>query len=276
MSRFALVLMAACSTDGVDIPDADPTPTDGDPTSGTGWETGPWEDPEEPEPVIDDAPYEGAYARIVTPRANEVIPAGEPFVFEVGAYAADGTLLETTGATWFASGDPDFESTELVFETATLAVGTHEITAVLDLPNGDRVAHAVGGVRVQSPFSGTYAGLFSVDGSVSQLTITCTGSALLVIGPEGDLGEGTGSCLVSILGIDVPMSWLFTLENDAGMLTGSAGVDLAGFFSYDIPMTAGVADPEGAGLELEFAGPIPFVGELSAFLEAPRISLEAE
>lgn len=276
MSRFLLVVLAGCSNAVVPIPDPGSETVPDPDGPGTGFETGPWEDPTEPAPEVDDPLYDGAYARIVSPRAGDVIPSGEPFSYEVGVYAADGTALEGSGVEWYASDDPDFTSDQMVFETDSLAVGTHEITAIVDLPNGDRLAHGVGGVKVQSAYSGTYGGLFSVDGSVTQITISCSGSAVIVVGPFGDLGEGSGDCLVSLLGLDVPMTWLFTLENDAGTLTGSAGVDLLGFFTYDIPMTGGTVDPEGTGLALDFAGPIPFIGNLSAFLEAPRISLESE
>jgi hypothetical protein len=273
-AAWLLGLLAGCDVAALEIEDPTKgTPTDPEP--GTGFSTGPWEDPTTPPAPTDDPIYEGAYARILSPAPDEVVPLAEPFVFEVGVFAEDGSPLEADEVEWFASGDPDFGSDQLVFETDTLALGTHEITAIVDLPNGDRVAHAVGGVRVQSAVAGTYAGLFSVDGTVAGITITCTGAAVIVLDAAGQAGEGDGDCLVSMLGISVPMTWDFALTYAAGALTGEASVDLVGFFSYDVPMTSGAVDPEGAGLTLEFAATIPFVGDLAAFLEAPRISLDA-
>ena len=43
---------------------------------------------------------------------------------------------------------------------------------------------------------------------------------------------------------------------------GEAAVDLIGFFTYDVPMSAAFVDP-ATGLDLEFAGEIPFIGTLS-------------
>ena len=86
---------------------------------------------------------------------------------------------------WFSSLDPDFESDRLAFDAEGLDLGTHALTIVVDLPNGDRVAHSVAGVKVQSEIAGTYAGLFSVDGTVNNITITCTGAAVMVLDARG-------------------------------------------------------------------------------------------
>jgi hypothetical protein len=134
----------------------------------------------------------------------------------------------------------------------------------------------VGGVAVQSAVAGTYAGLFSVDGSVTAVPISCTGSALIVLDQAGQTGEGDGDGVVSLLGLDVPMTWDFVLDSTGAELTGEASVDLVGFFSYDVPMTAGTVDPAGAGLALEFFASVPLVGDVSATVDAPRVSLDTE
>lgn len=247
-------------------------PPPADPT-GSGFVTSPWEQPTSTEPE-DHSAYDGAYARIVAPTAASVLPWHEPTRFEVEVRSATGEVLPAGEVQWIASGDPDFEGTgEASFVDDTLKLGTHELMAIVQLPNGDAVAHSVGDVRVQSGYAGTYAGLFSVDGTVTQLTITCTGAAALVVGQQGVLGEGDGDCLVSILGIDVPMTWDFALENLDGVVGGDAGVDLLGFFSYRVPAT-GILDPQGVGFDVTFEADIPLIGTISAFLAAPRISLE--
>ena len=43
------------------------------------------------------------------------------------------------------------------------SVGTHTILAQTELPNGDRLAYAIGGVWVQHEDAGTYSGEFQVD-----------------------------------------------------------------------------------------------------------------
>jgi hypothetical protein len=256
----------------LEAPELDPT------AAGTGWETGPWEQPTTPDAEPDTSMWDGAWVRIASPAPDGLVPIESPFPFEAVVYGADGVPITAAPdqVRWFASGDPDFEGGALAFVADPLDLGTHEITVIADLPNGDRVAHSVGGVKAQSGIAGTYAGLFSVDGTVNNITITCTGAAVMVIDVEGASGAGEGECLVSLLGIDVPMAWDFELVDDAGDLTGEAAVNLVGIFSYDVPMTAGTVDPAADGLELEFAGDIPFIGTLSAFLRAPRVSLDTE
>ena len=229
------------------------------------------EEPTEP----DWSAYEGAFARIVSPAPGSVVPIDGSTLFEVEVRSPDGTLLTPSSVIWQSSIDPDFGSDaggEPLYETAAIDPGVHTITTLVDLPNGVRLAHSIGGVRAQHSAAGTYAGLFSVDGSVNNIVITCTGAALLEVGDLGVAAEGDGDCLVSLLGLDVPLTWLFELENDAGIIDGTGGVDLLGFFTYDIPVTSGAVDPATGVMDVEFAGPIPFIGELSAFLEAEKVA----
>jgi hypothetical protein len=275
--RWAFVLaMVACKPAELAIDD--PKSTVGSPDEpGTGFATGPWEDPTTPAATsTDDALYEGAWVRIVAPTSGEVVPLGASYDYDAELLAADGSALDAVEVQWLATDAPDFDGDALAFPSDQLPVGTHDVTVVATLPNGDRVSNTVGGVRVQSPIAGTYSGLFSVDGSVSALTITCTGSAVIVLDAPGQTGAGEGDCLVSILGADVPMTWDFSLDASGSELTGSAGVNLVGFFTYEVPMTSGTVDPTGDGLSLEYSATIPFIGDLTAFLEAPRISLDTE
>jgi hypothetical protein len=274
---FALAL-SACAPGSVTIDTTDPgtivtTPVPDVPPPGTGWTDAPYATWSQPDPEPDWSAYDGAWARIVSPMPGAVVPWEEMQHYEVIVRNPAGDELEPDAVFWQSSADPDFTGDEASFDSDTLELGTHDLTVLVDLPNGSRVAHSVSGVKVQSLYAGTYAGLFSVDGTVNNITVTCTGAALVDLGAQGVIGTGEADCLVSLLGIDVPMTWLFDLENVDGEVTGTGGVDLLGFFTYDIPVTGGSVDPEGAGLQVDFAGPIPFVGELSAFLDAPRVAL---
>ncbi|MEZ4237127.1 MAG: hypothetical protein R3F59_13425 [Myxococcota bacterium] len=272
-----LALAAACRGEiSLDVDDVGTVPEHpGGP--GTGWETSPWEQPTQPT-APDTSRWDGAWIRIDSPAPDGLVPLEAPSPFEATIYGADGAPITEAPdrVQWFASGDPDFEGDSLSFPGGPLELGTHEITVIADLPNGDRVAHTVGGVKSQSEVAGTYAGLFSVDGSVNNIVLTCPGAAVMTIDPDGTVGDGEGKCLVSLLGIDVPMTWDFALLSDAGELSGEAAVNLLGFFSYDVPMTDGTVDPAADGLDLSFAGEVPFVGTLTAFLQAPRVSLDVE
>jgi len=280
--RFALpvlVSLSACSTSAAVLIDEDTAPPPVDTGTGTpldtalgeGWtdEASAWTE-EDTEP--DFSAYEGAYARIVSPQAGSLVPIGELQTYTVEVRSPDGQLLTPTGVIWQSNIDPDFQGTEASFETDAIDPGVHTLTALVDLPNGVRLAHSVAGVRVQDPAAGVYAGLFSVDGTVNRITITCTGNALVAFGDLGFVGEGDADCLVSLLGVDVPMTWLFDLENDGGVIHGTGGVDLLGWFTYDIPVSEGTLDADAGTLKVDFDGPIPFIGELSAFLDAQRVA----
>ena len=274
MRAFVPLLLLGCGPGAGVLIDEDGTPilTTDEPVDtaiGTGWTDDPWAWTQT-EPEIDASLYEGAYARIVEPLSGAVVPWGELQTYTVEVRTPDGRVITPTAVQWLSSADVDFYGDEASFETDSLELGVHTLTVLADLPTGARLAHSIADVRVQHPSAGTYAGLFSVDGTVQGITITCTGAALLEIGAQGVLADGDGDCLVSLLGVDIPMVWLFALENQAGVIGGVAGVDLFGLFTYDIPVTGGSLSDDGR-LEVDFAGPIPFVGELAAFLDVQRI-----
>jgi hypothetical protein len=176
------------------------------------------------EPQPDYSAYDDAYARISQPTASSVISIGAMQTYTVEVRDPDGNLLTPDAVAWQSSLDVDFSGTEPSFQTDTLEPGTHTLTALVDLPNGARLAHSISGVRVQDANAGTYAGLFSVDGTVQNITVTCTGAALISFGALGFVGDGDASCLVSLLGIDIPMNWVFELENVGGVVTGTNSI----------------------------------------------------
>jgi len=274
--------LAACGPGGVRIDDPatetvipDPTqPSQTTPAPGTGWTDAPYATWSEPTTGPDLSVYDDAWARIVSPLPGDVLDYEQPAHFEVIVRNPAGDELAPDAVFWQSDSDPDFNGSQQSFDSDALDLGLHDLTVLVDLPNGHRVAHSIADVRVQSEYAGVYAGLFSVDGTVNGLTITCTGSALVDVGRQGVIGTGDADCLVSLLGIDVPMTWVFDLENIDGEVSGTGGVDLLGFFTYDIPVTGGTLEPEAGGLQVDFSGPIPFIGELSAFLDAQRVSLD--
>jgi len=269
------ILVAGCSRDPVGIgpPDVDTNPDD---PASTGFASGPWEQPTTPAPDTTGAQYEGAYVRILSPAPDEVVRLDHAYPFVAGVYAADGSKIEPSSIQWSASDDPDFVSDEIRFVSNTLAAGVHDLTVTAELPDGDRLTDTIGGVRVQSYRSGTYSGLFSVEGSVQKISISCTGNASIVLDVEGTTGSGDGSCVVSLLGANIPMNWTFDLDASGPELDGTASVELVGIFTYDLPLVSGTIDPAGDGLSLDFDANIPFIGDITGSVEAPRISLDTE
>ena len=127
--------------------------------------------------------YEGASLRIVSPSSADFLPLGEDADFEAELLSVEGEPLEYDDIFWTSSVDEGWSGVGLQFEDDSLDVGIHDITAEVDLPSGDRLAHTIGGVLVQSPFAGTFTGLFAADITYDTYIITCAGTATLVVDP---------------------------------------------------------------------------------------------
>src|SRR5690606_34762646 len=104
------------------------------------------------------------------------------------------------------------------FDDDALDVGIHDITAEVTLPNGDRLAHTVGGILLQSLYAGTYSGIFNAQLQWEDLPIDCSGAVLLIVDPWGEVVAGDANCLASLLGFDAPIDFIFDLDNDDGAI----------------------------------------------------------
>ena len=218
--------------------------------------------------------YEGAFLRVVSPTAGSVWPLVGPVELRAELVGADGVVLEPTPIQWTTDRDVAWVG-EGASVDATLDAGPHRLTARTRLPDGTGLAHSVGEVRVQSPFTGTYAGLFQVDLDALGLTFSCTGSAAVSVGPWGREGIGTGSCLLSVLvlDLDLPLTYVFDLDIDTdGTVTGDAGVEIL-LITYNFP-AEGTLAPDGDGFDVVFAGDVPLLGPIDASVAAPRVSLD--
>ncbi|MEZ4320974.1 MAG: hypothetical protein R3F61_26080 [Myxococcota bacterium] len=243
---------------------------------GLGWvdEVPTGEDPDDPEPV-DWAIYEGAEFRIVSPASGSFLPLDRVVTYEAVLTAADGTALQVDDVFWSSSIDPVWDGIGMAFDDDGIGVGLHDITAEVTLPNGDRLAHTVGGVRVQHPLAGTYSGLFSATGGYQQLQFTCSGSSVLQVDAYGEIAMGEGDCVASLIVFDLPLNFVFDLEVDPvdGALTGQAGATIIGPFTYDFPAEGAVTPQQ---LELTWAGTVLLLNfDVTADLTAQRISLDA-
>ena len=101
--------------------------------------------------------WAGSVLRIVEPLPASVLPieASHRLVAEVTNI--DGDVVEVDGIDWVTSGDPEWSAAGSLVEDGLLPNGAQELTAEVILPNGDRLAHTIGDVRVQSRYAGTYA-----------------------------------------------------------------------------------------------------------------------
>lgn len=218
--------------------------------------------------------YDGATLRIVSPASGSFLAIEQAHGFEVALIGADGAPLAFEDVNWTTNVSQDWTRTGLAFEESEIPVGLHDITAEVTLPNGDRLAHTVGGVLVQSMYAGTYVGLFSADVTYDAYTVTCSGAATIVVDPYGEVATGGATCILALMGYEMEADYTFDLENDEGELSGTANADIGGFFEF--PFEAdGLLDPEANTLDIAFAGDLGGMALIDAEVGTERISLDA-
>ena len=224
------------------------------------------------------AAYDGANLRITEPGSGDRLMIEEAHTFTAELRDASDVVMPYDDIAWSSSADAAWLPTGATFSDDTLAPGMHDITAEATLPNGDRVAHTIGGVRLQSKWAGTYAGLFSSNVHTQYqnqpITVTCSGAATLMVDLLGERATGGADCVVSLNGNDVPVAYTFELTNEDGDLTGTAILDLA---FAQVPFEAtGTIDPDTFELNLAFGGDIPVIGTTDGTVAADRVSLDVE
>lgn len=279
-----LLALAACGTnytiksgdpaDTADVPvDTADDPVDtaetGDPTdtAETG-ETG----------LPDDGTWDEATLRILSPGSGDFLPLGEPADFEAHVYDADGEEKDFDDVVWTSSSDAAWILTGTDFEDASLDAGEHDLTATARLPNGDRLAYTVGGILVQSVYSGTYTGTITVSATMeyegTPITLAGAGGTTLFVDPQGIYVTGTAECVVSLAGYyDLDLQFAIDAVNDGGAITGTAEADLS-LISYDFDVTGEIT--EDGELTLAFGDDVYGYLDIVGDVDATRISRETE
>lgn len=209
------------------------------------------------------------YLGDLVPLAAEVRDADElPYPFEELVWRAEG-LPQT-----IAFGLDD---------EVELPPGAYDITAIAKLEDGSRLSSTVGGVRVQTRWTGLYEGnvtmtLQAMFNGIS-LPVNCTGALTARVDYDGETIElGGGSCSINAIIITLDATYELEAEFESGVGTGTIEYDL-GLFRLDFEWTgAFTEDALLGGFEGEFdfplVGTIPVVGRLDAprttpFLEEP-------
>lgn len=264
---FAALIGCYDQTNAVLLQGEDP------PVDGEGWvdEVPRGDDPDDPEPA-DWSRYEGASFRIVSPASGELLPLDQPTSFEAVLLDVDGNPLAADVIVWSSSADATWDEIGTSFEDDRLPVGIHDITAVAELPNGDVYTYTAGGVRVQHPLGGTYAGFFSATGTAQGFSFTCSGTSTMRTGPLAEVAQGTGNCTASLIVFDLPLDWVFDLSVDpiAGTVSGTAGAAILGPFTYDFPATGTITEDR---IAFTWNGTVPFISfEIDASLGGDRVS----
>ncbi len=262
-TALATMLVIGCESAMV-IDDSVPAPDELPPTL---IEPEPTDTPEE---VPD--PFEGAVIAVRSPVAGEIYDATQPIPFSADILSATGQRLSFDQLVWSS----DIDGADVLDGASgdvTLTPGVHTIVAQAWLPNNERLAFALGGVRVQDPRTGVYAGNMAIDVITdvngTPITASCLGGLDFEVDVEGREVSGGGACSVSLVVLgNIDIRYDFNGDIVGDDVFGNIGVDL-GFFSLPVGYTAAF-QPDGR-LTGGFATPAIIV-DLAASFSARRIS----
>jgi hypothetical protein len=212
--------------------------------------------------------WDGARMEVLTPQSGDFLALNEDADFDAIVYLADGTESDFQDIQWSSSTDEDWALLGTRISDASLDVGEHAITAVAELPNGDRLAYTMGGILVQHEDAGIYVGNVKVDVSLdydgTDYSAGCTGSVTIYVDVYGESAYGDSTCTLSLLGYDQDTSYGFDLELDEGDMSGAAAVDLS-LFKYDFEMDGDIGEGALTGSwSDDIFGYVGVSGELSA------------
>jgi len=193
---------------------------------------------DEVDPEVAEA-FEDAIIRIVYPPSGEFLAYGEAHTFEAVIQTPDGDQLAFADIAWTSDADEEWAPDGDVFETDSIDVGTHNITAEATLPDGSRVAHTVGGVLVQHEAAGTYVGDMIIELDMefdgTPVGTSCIGAALIVVDEYGEIAEGGSACTLDVLGyFSMEINHSFEYNIDGADIGGDAFVMIP-FLGFGLP-----------------------------------------
>ncbi len=235
-------------------------------------------DTAEPTDTADYSAWESASLKILNPESGDFLLLAEAAEFQAMVYDSWGEPTDFDDIQWTSDIDATWTPTGDYFVTDSLTAGEHALTASAELPNGDRLAYSIGGVLVQSAYSGTYTGTIIVDGTANlfgtDLWLTCAGSSTLVVDIYGEAVTGDASCLASLGGYyDLTISYLIDAVNSDGSIEGQASVDFS-WFTYDMAMEGSLS--EDGDMEISFADDVYGYFDLAGDISAIRISRDTQ
>lgn len=266
-----LFLLLACRGEAVFLGDTGSTdPFSDSKDSGLG-DSGPGDSDSSPGTTEDYSEWDGATLVVNSPASGSFLPLDTETTFSATVYDANGNATDFDDITWVSDVDTDWLLTGREQTDSTLSVGTHAITAVAELPNGDRLAYTMGGILVQSIYAGIYVGELQIDASgeykEQTYSVGCAGSLTLTVSAEGDVVTGDAGCLLSLFGYDLDTTYGFDMTNTDGALEGEAAIDLV-LFDYPVD-TTGTISEDGAingSFSIDVAGFVTIAGTYDATL----------
>lgn len=107
--------------------------------------------------AIEKEKYKNASLVVESPISGNIYLVGDAMPLQGKIVDQDGTTLEFVDLVW----KTNLQETPIAVGAAQevfLDIGIHSISVSAELPNGDKLKETLGGVRVQSPLTGVYAG----------------------------------------------------------------------------------------------------------------------
>ncbi len=269
--------------DTVVLDDDTTPPPDDDTTSSQDDDTTPPADDDTTPPPDDDttpdtSKWDGANLVVLSPHSGDFIPLGEDVHLEAQVISPEGDVLDHDDIQWVTDQDPGWLYVGAEGNVGDFPVGEHVITASTELPNGDRLAFAVGGVLVQHELAGVYSGSFglsvSYDLNGTPLSASCLGATNFEVDPYGEVLDGDAACTIDLFGFSTevafgvggeidPEAWSVTGDLAIVILYWELPTEYEGSFS-DGPTFSGGFATEIVGLAIEGS------------LEAERVALTSE
>lgn len=199
-----------------------------------------------------------ARVEIFEPESASIHFLGDAIPLIAEVTDSDGSRLDVSSVRWSAD-DLDFAIGTNAMDAVDLPAGIYDITAEVEGPAGTTVAASVGGVRVQSPNTGVYAGevalSLTVDLQGMALTPVCRGATSVQIDMEGEtLTAEAGQCTLDLLLLSFPADFAIDAVLYGNAVSGEITYTFAGLFSTTFQFEGTLFD------DTLFSG---FVGELA-------------
>ncbi|MBC8067378.1 MAG: hypothetical protein IAG13_03515 [Deltaproteobacteria bacterium] len=219
----------------------------------------------------------GPRLSVYEPQSPSIHYVGEPMPLLAELYDADGLVIGFDEIVWNA--DAVGPALHIGAEgEVELTPGLYEIIATASLPGGDRVSSTIGGVRVQTRWTGNYSGdailALAVELQGIPLAPTCVGPLELRVDYDGESIEvQDGTCSLNAIITTFDVVYTIDGEFDNGVGRGTIDYEIAGLFTLTFEWSGAFVED---GFRGGFAGPvsIPLVGtaEATGTLYAPLTS----
>ncbi len=258
----ALGLAGCVESSGVVVPADDDDVADDD-------------DDDDDDDTVDTSMWDGSELVVHSPVSGTFVPLSDPMHLEGEVIDADGESTDFDEIVWTTNQDEGFEYIGAIGDVEDFPVGEHVIKATAELPNGDRLTYAVGGVLVQHEYAGVYSGTVNINIDMEfqgyPISANCVGATDFLVDPYGEMLEGSGACIASVMGmLDLDVSLIIEGEIYGELVDGTISIDVAGWF--EMPATFNgefvASDELTASFEYDYSG----VG-IAGSIDAHRVAL---